>query len=653
MLCIEFLSIKISEEARNDGWNGSKIGKMGPTVSHLFFADDLIFIGKASMDNAVYLDNLLKFFCDRSSQKINFAKSKILFSCNVSVATKLDICSKLSINETFALGKYLGFSITPKRLSKTDCLFIVDKVRTKLAGWKANMLSRAGRITLASSVLSAIPNYYMQGIYLLEAVHKELDYLSRQFIWGTSRERRRPHLVSWERITQPKKVGGLGLRSSKEANQASMAKAHWRLLTEKDKLCHILMKGIKWIPRSGDKILFWSDNWVGNRPLNEVLYGPFSLNGENLRINEVIRPSGEWDWDSIEYPLPEDIKSKIKAITIQSVSQYQDGFCWGLSSNGLFQTKSAYYLAKNIPNELQESWLWVWNIHSLPKNQHFIWQLRHGKLLTKEVLFAWGIADSDLCPRCQREPESLNHLFRECPYSNLLWDALTPFPINAMFLDLNFADWLRSHSCLQTNVGGLKWNTIFSFIIWSLWYLRNQLVHEGKNLPINVACDLIQSRIVDFQKYYSSKQQKLPGKATIFVKWNPPPEGAIKLNTDGSAFGNPGMAGAGGVFRDHLGNWILGFSRNIGHTTSIAAKLWAIRDGLKLVVSRGYNRLILETDSRIALTLLHAENCNFHSLAVLISDCRVLLRQLPDVQTTHIYREANSIDCRLLSQNGH
>ncbi|GKV12720.1 hypothetical protein SLEP1_g23837 [Rubroshorea leprosula] len=106
------------------------------------------------------------------------------------------------------------------------------------------------------------------------------------------------------------------------------------------------------------------------------------------------------------------------------------------------------------------------------------------------------------------------------------------------------------------------------------------------------------------------------------------------------------MAGAGRVFRDHLGNWILGFARNIGHTTSIVAELWAIRDGLKLAVSRGYNGLILETDSRTALTLLHAENCNFHSLAVLISDCRVLLRQLPDVQTTHIYREANSVaDC--------
>ncbi|GLT32300.1 hypothetical protein SLA2020_069760 [Shorea laevis] len=345
MLCVKFLSMKLQGDSNMREWKGTKLGKRGPIISHLFFADDLIFVGKASLSNATYLENLLAFFCQRSSQKINLSKSKILFSHNVTVETKLNICAKLNIPETHSLGKYLGFPISPKRLSKADCSFIVDKVRSKLTSWKAGMLSKAGRVTLASSVLSTIPNYYMQGAYLPESIHKELDSLTGQFIWGSTSEKRKTHLVSWDRVTQPKKLGGLGLRSSKEANQALMAKVQWRMISEKDRLwskafCekykiqdpksdfkkaspvmhniakgnHILVKGVKWIPHSGDKILFWTDFWVGNRPLTDLLFGPFTPDSLNQKIKDVCLPSGQWKWEEIAYPLPFDLKQQIMAI---------------------------------------------------------------------------------------------------------------------------------------------------------------------------------------------------------------------------------------------------------------------------------------------------------------------------------------------------
>ncbi|GLT32301.1 hypothetical protein SLA2020_069770 [Shorea laevis] len=127
----------------------------------------------------------------------------------------------------------------------------------------------------------------------------------------------------------------------------------------------------------------------------------------------------------------------------------------------------------------------------------------------------------------------------------------------------------------------------------------------------------------------------------------PPPEGYIKLNTDGSALSNPGQTGAGGVFRDHMGNWLLGFMRNVGYSTVLTAELWAIRDGLKLAVERGFTRIIVETDSRVAHILLNSNNYQFHSLAALLNDCRMLVFQLQDVQIKHIYREANMVAANL------
>ena len=77
------------------------------------------------------------------------------------------------------------------------------------------------------------------------------------------------------------------------------------------------------------------------------------------------------------------------------------------------------------------------------------------------------------------------------------------------------------------------------------------------------------------------------GKAPIHyvpkpIRWEKPPRGWIKLNTNGSSLGNSGLAGGGGVFRNDDGGWILGFSKHIGITSTFMAKLWAIWDGLAL-----------------------------------------------------------------------
>jgi hypothetical protein len=36
---------------------------------------------------------------------------------------------------------------------------------------------------------------------------------------------------------------------------------------------------------------------------------------------------------------------------------------------------------------------------------------------------------------------------------------------------------------------------------------------------------------------------------------------------------------------DHIGNWIVGFSMNIGYSTSIKAEFWAMRESLIIITS--------------------------------------------------------------------
>ena len=57
------------------------------------------------------------------------------------------------------------------------------------------------------------------------------------------------------------------------------------------------------------------------------------------------------------------------------------------------------------------------------------------------------------------------------------------------------------------------------------------------------------------------------------IGWKYPVDEWIKLNVDGCSKGNQGLAGAGGVIRDHMGSWIGGFARNIGICSSVTAEL--------------------------------------------------------------------------------
>lgn len=145
-------------------------------------------------------------------------------------AIKKDISSLLRIQVTEDLGIYLGIPLLHTRTTKKSFQFIIDKVRNKLTGWDACKLSLVGRITLAQSVMSAIPIYFMQSAFLPASVCEEVDKMCRNFIWGNLGGQRKTFLVSWNKITCPKELGGLGFRDSRTTNKAFMMKIAWGIV---------------------------------------------------------------------------------------------------------------------------------------------------------------------------------------------------------------------------------------------------------------------------------------------------------------------------------------------------------------------------------------------------------------------------------------
>ena len=68
---------------------------------------------------------------------------------------------------------------------------------SELAGWKANLLSLAGRAVLIQVSTSTIPNYIMQCTALPKKLLGNIDRVNRNFLWGSTNEAKKVHWVGW------------------------------------------------------------------------------------------------------------------------------------------------------------------------------------------------------------------------------------------------------------------------------------------------------------------------------------------------------------------------------------------------------------------------------------------------------------------------
>ena len=76
----------------------------------------------------------------------------------------------LNVNLVQNPNKYLGQNFKLRGNKVADFQFLVDKLQSKLQGWKASLFSQSGRTTLITSILQTLPLYTFSYFKVLETI---------------------------------------------------------------------------------------------------------------------------------------------------------------------------------------------------------------------------------------------------------------------------------------------------------------------------------------------------------------------------------------------------------------------------------------------------------------------------------------------------
>ncbi|XP_062021454.1 uncharacterized protein LOC133738034 [Rosa rugosa] len=644
ILCAEGLSALISQAVQWGRFRGLKMCPQAPVLHHLFFADDSLLFGAATMEECMVIKGILNTYECASGQKVNFTKSSVVFSNNIQHHLKATLAAILGVKCVEEHDRYLGLPLRVGRSKTKRFQYLKEKVSKKLMNWRSKILSCAGKEILIKAVAQVMPTYAMSCYLLPKGLCDDIHQLCASFFWGETEDKKKIHWRSWERLCLTKTEGGMGFKNIYAYNLAMLAKQGWRLLTQPHSLA-----GAIWRVGDGKQIDIWEDHWIPKCP-RYLIQKPHIVVQEKVAdlINTHTR---RWNSEVVSELFPPHIAERILCIPLRR-SATHDQLSWGPETRGHFSVKSAYWIARQqvLGNVLTstsqgdpyiELWKRLWKAKVPGKVQICVWRACNNLLPTREQLLHKGYEGAVTCLLCNHGLETNNHIFGTCPTAlNILYAA--PFSLQHTLLpNPIFKEWMLEQALT------LKAD-IFEkllMIIWGLWKNRNLKFWEDKvqtAMDIMLACF---TWLADFQRARSSSS--VLTHKTI-QKWQPAT--TSKLNVDGAFNCQASHGGVGGVLRSTTGEFLAAFKQPVPHINSaLHVELSAIWEGLLFIDNLQVQQVEIETDCLLAVHHINSEVGDLSELSSLVLDIQGKLQSMRGVKVQFAPRSCNSIAHRLAS----
>lgn len=415
--------------------------------SHSLYADDIIVYCKGKQSCLVALKELFQRYALASEQMISASKS-IIFSGSIPHARLSQIADFIGFNIGQLPFTYLGVPICKGKPKAIYFQPIADKVRLKLAAWKASLISIAGRVQLVKSVVQGMIIHSITVYSWPVSLLKNLEKYIKNFIWSGDISKRKLVTVSWKKVCKPYEEGGLGIRSLIRLNEASNLKLCWNLANSDMPWARILRSrtfrkgstinyhifsslwsGIKSefsiirehsmvLIGDGDNTNFWTDSW-GGPPLCDIFQIPINVQPLlQSRVSDFIH-NFQWriPWKlQILFP---NLKNLLEQVTIPIV-QKSDKLVWTSSTSGDLTLKEAYMFKCQQTQKLHWAKT-IWCKDIPPSKSLIAWRIMQDKMPTDEKLRDRGCNIPSNCNLCLRHEETTFHLFFDCPFAISIW----------------------------------------------------------------------------------------------------------------------------------------------------------------------------------------------------------------------------------------
>ncbi|XP_077237284.1 uncharacterized protein LOC143878956 [Tasmannia lanceolata] len=296
----------------------------------------------------------------------------------------------------------------------------------------------------------------------------------------------------------------------------------------------------------------------------------------------------------------------------------------------------------------------AWNI---PRYRITAWKAVQNKLPTKDRLpFLDSNADLN-CVLCNRERETVNHLFFRCGYSSWIWSSILWRACSKRKASKSLfeeEEWIRSHFTGDGQAAtGIR--LCFSYAIHKIWIERNKRIFDKisrpKELLLRDILAEIKRKMGDIDTTDIETDKNLQIAANLGYKlrqnqgtlkecrWIPPDQGMLKINTDASLDDEGG--GLGGILRDNVGSVLGMFSVNVPTDTIGNLEILAIKRGIDLASNHPSHSLWIESDSMLAVECINGRTKHPWKLHEDMEAIRHQLALFHAWKITHLWREGN------------
>ncbi|PON76962.1 hypothetical protein TorRG33x02_241470 [Trema orientale] len=138
----------------------------------------------------------------------------------------MEVNATWRMNQMKPNAKHLGLPIFYSKSKVKDFKFLLERIESKMAGWKVSILSKVGRFALIKSVAASIPAYTMMTLPIPKKTCTDIDASLRDFWWGKyDNNRHRGYWKAWDAICTPRIIwrGRLQNQALAVANLCSLS----------------------------------------------------------------------------------------------------------------------------------------------------------------------------------------------------------------------------------------------------------------------------------------------------------------------------------------------------------------------------------------------------------------------------------------------